>query len=295
MDPFVIAHWARISNEPTPTFSEGECLRFETCRRVLWLSFSGKEIFQSWQNEGARIEIFEGSSAYKFLLEVVCGLHSPIFGETEIAGQFREFLLKNSDNNSRSMNLFRPWSLFITEDLKAIRHQHLQGLGHNSYGSVLRKWTRGSNQVAVIGTGQLAQEIQPWLPNETIFVSRTPDQALERMDHSRSATVLPPTALVDLPNDAFVIVASPWSCDQLIAIEQEAQALGKSFQWVDLRAERPNFKAQQTLDQIFAEQDEHKDMKAVSQQALGNELMRRSLKRWNHVHHRPYGWEDLTS
>ena len=37
-------------------------------------------------------EVFTGQNAYVFLLEVVCGLKSPILGETEVHGQYREFL-----------------------------------------------------------------------------------------------------------------------------------------------------------------------------------------------------------
>src|ERR1041385_6331828 len=38
-------------------------------------------------------DVFSGEDAYAFCLEVVCGLRSPLAGETEVMGQFRDFIL----------------------------------------------------------------------------------------------------------------------------------------------------------------------------------------------------------
>jgi hypothetical protein len=38
------------------------------------------------------VEVFRGQQAYRFLLEVICGLNSPIVGKTAVMGQFKEFL-----------------------------------------------------------------------------------------------------------------------------------------------------------------------------------------------------------
>ncbi|HEX6322489.1 MAG TPA: hypothetical protein VFZ36_02090, partial [Vicinamibacterales bacterium] len=41
---------------------------------------------------GAAGEPLEGADAYGFLLETICGLRSPMLGETQVQGQFRAFL-----------------------------------------------------------------------------------------------------------------------------------------------------------------------------------------------------------
>ena len=299
MDAFVVGHWERsqslshsapgqpgvpaLGSFPTPGL-----LCFETCRRVLWLSFSGRAPFEPLTERCCGIECHEGSSAYKFLLEIISGLHSPIFGETEVLGQFREFLRKHLEDDSHVSAQFRPWSIFLLEDAKAIRHEFLQNIGHNSYGSIVRKWTRDALDVAVFGSGQLAQEILPWLPKSTRVFSRDIPGARARITGNQ---VDPFSEFATLAEGTTVIIATPMKCAELLRLRSERP----DVRWIDLRGDRATFKAERDLDALFAEQELHKSQSEEFKLALNNELLRRSLKRWNHVHHRPYGWEDLTS
>src|SRR5205814_10496014 len=52
-------------------------------------------------------------------------------------------------------------------DAKRVRHDHLQGIGSQSYGSLVRQHVKGLPAVAVLGSGKLAREILPWLIGKT--------------------------------------------------------------------------------------------------------------------------------
>src|SRR5207249_910336 len=104
---------------------------------------------------------------YRFLLEVICGLNSPIVGETAVMGQFKEFSLQARFPKT-------PWGAFLSRlmsnlliDAKRVRHDHLQGIGSQSYGSLVRQHVKGMPTVAVLGAGKLAREILPWLIGKT--------------------------------------------------------------------------------------------------------------------------------
>jgi glutamyl-tRNA reductase len=54
-------------------------------------------------------------------------------------------------------------------DARQVRHRHLEGLGSQSYGSLIRKHLKGQSSVAVLGAGSLAREILPWLTDARVF------------------------------------------------------------------------------------------------------------------------------
>jgi glutamyl-tRNA reductase len=95
------------------------------------------------------------AAAYALLLEVVCGLRSPLIGETEVQAQFKEFLSSEAARENRGL---RRLGQRILGDAKRIRHKHLQGFGAHSYGQLARGYLAG-NRVAVIGTGALASQV----------------------------------------------------------------------------------------------------------------------------------------
>src|ERR1044071_1886966 len=119
-------------------------IEWQTClRRILFLHASDSPaIIQSIQNGELRlpnVEVFRGDDAYRFLLETICGLNSPIVGETAVMGQFKEV-------SERAKFATTPWGCFLHQlmlnlmmDAKRVRHDHLQGLGSQSYGSLVRQ------------------------------------------------------------------------------------------------------------------------------------------------------------
>ncbi len=116
---------------------------------------------------------YEGYQAYTFLLEVVLGLHSDLLGETEVSHQFRnafqnkqDFLAANVEPNILDAYL-KKLCADITVDVRKIRSQHMHGLGEMSYGGVARRFLKGKQHITVFGSGQLANDLIPWLAKES--------------------------------------------------------------------------------------------------------------------------------
>jgi glutamyl-tRNA reductase len=131
------------------------------------------EITQSEEGD----EFLTGESALEFLIEILCGLRSPIVGETEVFGQFRKFI---EQSQSEGFDLYRngnKWLKFVIQEVKNLRAHHLIGIGVQSYGSLLRKHLKNIRSVVIYGSGHLAQEIAPWLSDKEIkIVCRNPEK-----------------------------------------------------------------------------------------------------------------------
>src|SRR5205085_5331838 len=84
------------------------------------------------------VEVFRGQQAYAFLLEVICGLNSPIVGETAVMGQFKDFLLDAKFPRTSWGNFLRQLVTNLMIDAKRVRARHMQGIGSQSYGSLVR-------------------------------------------------------------------------------------------------------------------------------------------------------------
>src|SRR4029079_18930940 len=83
-------------------------------------------------------ELMDGE-AYRHLLEILCGLQSPMLGETQVMGQFKSFLA-SLDGEYAWLNRVGQRLL---ADAREIRTRHLQGLGSRSYGSAVRRHLAG--------------------------------------------------------------------------------------------------------------------------------------------------------
>lgn len=102
-------------------------------------------------------DCWQGAEAYRELLKIVCGLRSPVLGETEVFGQFKNFI-EQVRNPGVAQVLAE-----VLADAKRLRHEHLRGGGGQSYGSLVRKEVRGARALHLIGYGHLSQELLPWL------------------------------------------------------------------------------------------------------------------------------------
>ncbi len=100
--------------------------------------------------------------AYRLLLEILCGLQSPLLGETQVMGQFKTFLA----SLGREQSWLNRLGQRLLADAREIRTQHLQGLGSRSYGSAVRRYLSTAEHVVLVGTGKLAQEVLPFLTDE---------------------------------------------------------------------------------------------------------------------------------
>ena len=105
INQLVIVNLRREAREQMPALLNG--LEWQTClRRILFLNASDHaELIRSLEaGEIVRpvVEVFRGQQAYEFLLEVICGLNSPIVGETAVMGQFKEFLQHANDEQGHA-------------------------------------------------------------------------------------------------------------------------------------------------------------------------------------------------
>lgn len=234
-------------------------------------------------------ELVSGEDAYTLLLEIVCGLRSPVVGETEVFGQFKNFIDKQ-EAEERPAQLV-AWLRSIANDAKKIRHDHLRDLGSRSYGSLVRKEIRGAAEIHLIGFGHLAQEILPWLKKSKIPITvhvRRPDSI---------QTDLPVVSLCE-PNKVggVVIVAAPMKASafaewlgghaghlkKVIDLRGESQAdpLRLSAKVVDLK---------EVMDRLASLRDTHSTLI----DKIKSEIRSFATAAAQSIRVRPQGWDDL--
>lgn len=234
-------------------------LAFETCQRLVWINPQGLLPGASHQ----------GEAAYAFLLEVICGLHSRVFGETEVLGQFKAFCRQHPE--------LEPVGSWLLEDAKAIRSCHLTGIGSQSYGSVVRRWCGEQHPVLVLGRGQLAQKLQPWIPEARQIGARD----LEACK----------TAVASLGSRSRVVIAAPIPDWALTELKQLAPS---STLWIDLRGDHAGFEAHHTLEDLYRELERDGQHSQAVLPTVHHEIKKRAKIRADRMVCRPMGWEDLT-
>ncbi len=163
LNDLVIVNLGANNNEVIPA-SLGN-LQWQTCLRRI--AFLHRSELASRIDLGK--EVYLGCEAYQFLLEVICGLHSPLVGENAVMGQFRKFRTSAVFPGTTWGKFLRDLTTDLLVDARRVRHHHLQNLGSQSYGSLIRKHLKAQSCVAVLGAGSLAREIVPWLTGARIF------------------------------------------------------------------------------------------------------------------------------
>lgn len=197
----------------------------------------------AWHNE----------AAYAYLLEVICGLHSPIVGETEVLHQFKVF----AEGLPADQLQWRELCGRLLADARTIRSSHLIGLGSRSYGSAVRRHVRGCSRVALIGTGMLAQEIVPFLVRANRVIDlwgRRPTCSLAAAGLTYRQLTSPPLVFEE---PVAIIVAAPIAAGALAQLASRYRELSRL---IDLRAEgaadpAPPIAPTVTLVDLFAEFD----------------------------------------
>lgn len=234
--------------------------------------------------------------AYTLLLEVVCGLRSPLLGETEVQAQFKAFLASAGVRDHRWL---RTLGQRVLGDAKRIRHKHLQGFGAHSYGHLVARYLTG-NRVAVIGTGALAaQVVRVAPPGATLDVwGRSSERVLPTRPDGLNFSLLADAATQAPRKDlTTVVVAAPvWSEDLTVVM----QCYERVHTAVDLRS--PD---QQTpivgpkhvvgLEDVLsgAARDLPGDDGAPSVRAAQAEIRELAAAFAQSDKFRPFGWDDL--
>jgi glutamyl-tRNA reductase len=225
--------------------SEAGGIVWRTCLREIAFVAEGSPLPDS-------IEPLHDEAAYAHLLTVICGLGSPILGETEVMAQFKAFA---STLPAEHADL-REVSERLLIDARRVRARHLTGLGSRSYGSAVRRHVKAFDRVAMIGTGLLAQQILPFLPGDSRLIDlwgrrESPEwlpagTAYHRVDdHARPV----------LDRRTALVVAAPLAAPQ---IESVCRCYAEMALVIDLRGEGrtdpvSSLSPVVTLDDVFAE------------------------------------------
>src|SRR5581483_5417622 len=126
IDQLVIVNLRHEAREKMPAVLNG--IEWQTClRRILFLNANESAATIAELENGklplATVEVFKGQNAYRFLLETICGLHSPIVGETAVKGTFKAFPAKGQFTEN-------PWGMVFRRSatrFKVYGKQHRPG------------------------------------------------------------------------------------------------------------------------------------------------------------------------
>ena len=241
-------------------------------------------------------EVYRGSDAYRFFLEVICGLRSPLIGETEIFGQFKNAMSQLDSVATPAGLQVRRFLHALNEDAKRIRGLHLKDLGSQSYGSLLRRELKGERDLHIVGAGQLVKEILPWICKDGARVH------VYARNVERARAFLKDFPYVQLrslddgkPITGAVVIAAPVEA----SFVQEWVAGGAISSVVDLRGDShadrisianvkfvalPELFERISQNQILLQERKDRALKDISKAVLARE---------QHVEYRPFGWEDV--
>jgi glutamyl-tRNA reductase len=243
-------------------------------------------------------QLYTREHGYRFLLEVICGLHSPLVGETEVFGQFKSFALRAMEGHAG--RCMAPWMQRLIADAKRVRTHHLTGLGGRSYGQLAHRHLAGCPRIVILGAGHLAQESIPSLAGHHVDLfcrrpesaadlrARYPHVLVHRMDDSIDAAGDRPLGL---------IIAAPMTAAEITVWIART---GHSFDTVvDLRGESRTDRLEVDRASVVHFEDLLEDLESNSRFATQRmerarkEIFERSETYWRRYEVRPFGWEDL--
>jgi len=264
---------------------------WRTCLREVAFLTEGTDSPDSEDRDDANAPVLTDAEAYTLLLEIVCGLRSPLVGETEVQAQFKAFLA--SLDRWRDAPLLRLGQRVLA-DAKVIRERHLQGFGAHSYGSLVARHVPEGRRIILVGTGALAAEVAGSLASTRHTIDRWGRRPVDdrHVYHLLSTARDRPVESVD---PATLVIAAPASQSDLLAV---AACYSQLREIIDLRAsdERSAFADDAhvaTLDDLFVE------ARSVSTAPVSRlSAARRDISSLGQAYGRreelhPFGWDDL--
>src|SRR5690606_23267090 len=129
-----------------------------TCLRRFWVDMEGGKQLAALL-AGAGNDCLRGQDAYRLLLEIGCGLHSQIPGESEVLGQLRAAWKRFQEAAPQAAKCLEPLMQRLLEDIKDIRTRYLQGHGGATYGSLARLLLGNDlyQPTLLVGAGKMAR------------------------------------------------------------------------------------------------------------------------------------------
>ena len=293
LDSLLISHQLKNESDKAEPDWQQPVFRFETCLRQILVTSA------DWQT-GTSPRQLQGAAAYRLLLEVLCGLHSPVLGETEVLGQFRSQSEQFLAAARHPGYFFHPLIQQLNQDVKAIRQRYLGNLGSQSYGSLCRRLLQSTGELAVIGSGQLVEAIIPWLDNgqrPITLYSRNPARRrlwLARYPQIQCRSFATGSA-ANLPNSGLII-AAPVTDDALMHWlgDRNYCIIIDLREAVDSTSPLPGTTRQYwSLQECWQQLQDQSSAAERLRQRLRRVTAARAEQTLNRIHHRPFGWEDL--
>ena len=281
MDTIAIIHNQDKTKRLSESLKEIPHMAWQTCLREI--VFISKQ--DSYHLPMAHKVLYD-HKAYSEILEIICGLQSPILGETQVFGQFKHFLKQQLDLENSLLIKNRNYFQNLLTEAKTIREASRGLLKSSGYGSITRKLLRGKENVALIGTGELAGEIFALLQKNahcTVYNRSTHkpffDAIPQSLDH------------LGTHHDA-VVIAAPVSNVQIQAGIQNSALI------IDWRAEQtieqiaPGQKYYNIHDLFKIHEEEKLNCHKVAD-AIRLKIQQRTQSYFERVSIRPQGWEDV--
>ena len=267
---------------------------WKTCLREIAI-LDSRQIGPADLRDGDQLHLRQ--DGYAFLLEVICGLHSPILGETEVLGQFKKFAQRAQE--SPGWRCTAPWIQRLIADAKRVRTNHLTGLGGRSYGQLARTRLDHCSRILILGAGHLVGETLPWLEEKHVEVfCRRPEAAAHLIERYAGARIRSIDESVDADSSRTgLIIAAPMSSTEIAAWMQR---LGCAIDTVvDLRGESPKDPLAGVAARIIHFNEILEDLETNCRFATARverariEIRQRAEEFWDRYEVRPFGWEDL--
>lgn len=271
-----------------------DVLYFETCLRKIWISYNDLQSLFSQtpkSNAFSKLDILKDETAYEFLLEVFCGLKSPLIGETEVFGQFKNQVLKTLDPKTALSKVIHS----LMADTKSIRSRHLKNLGSSSYGSLARKHLTGIKSLDILGAGQFVQSLKPWIEKldiHTNVYTRSPKKYASTFEASKWSlkptveytpllATAPKALLICAPMDMKSFDLSVYD---LVIDFRDSTSLNQF--------EHRNLKV---LSEVFAEIEKDNLLAHEKKKEALQAIKKAGLSYMSTMNHRPFGWDDLSA
>lgn len=288
---------AVINGQPGRNFSAQlkHALIWKTCLREVAIVDSRELRSEDLQPED---EVYTREEAYRFLLEVICGLHSPLVGETEVMGQFRNFAVRAA--NGPAGRCTAPWMQRLIADAKKVRTNHLSGIGGRSYGPLAQRYLFDCSTIFILGAGHLVEEALPSLVDRRVEIfCRRPEAAKQLLEGHPNAAVHPihEPFVADEAARPGLIIAAPLSASEIAAWIART---GIRFQTiVDLRGEGRTDSLEVEgsrvvpFTEILEDLESNRRFATQRVEKAREEIAAHAAEFWQRHEVRPFGWEDL--
>jgi glutamyl-tRNA reductase len=189
-------------------------LGWKTCMRTVYIGDS--RLLPRNFSAGTMYDRYDGYEAYSMLLKIISGLLSRLLGETEVLCQFKEQFKNENLPNTSIGQYMKTLRDELIEDTRKVRSQYLTNLGDQSYGGVAYRYLKNSKAITLIGSGQLANQMLPWLlkTGAKVNVVGRNITALAEIQKNFPVTVTP----IDQysPQDENIVLAAPMSVQKWV-------------------------------------------------------------------------------